>query len=191
MLIDLVITSSFTTAFYMPVHQLFSGASSGHPPLKKSQWVVYRWVSSITAYFLLSLAYSLVSLAFLIPFSLPSFSHTSPPPEGSGHFLGIPLQSATRYGKSSFVVFWMLNWVGMTALGLTSENVAMVVGMPWRFFWLPFWVISNVCTSFYSLTLAPGFYAWGYAWPLHNSTFRPIFRGSIIPQQASADYSCP
>lgn len=155
----------------MPVHQLFLNTSTGHPPLKKAQWILYRYISSLSAYLLLSLSYSLVSLAFLIPFSLPSHSHTSPPPIGSGHFLGVPLQSATHYGAGSFVVFWMLNWVGMTALGLASENVAMVVGMPWMAFWLIFWVISNVCTSFYTISLAPGFYRWGYAWPLHNSTF--------------------
>ncbi|KKY38676.1 putative mnng and nitrosoguanidine resistance protein [Diaporthe ampelina] len=34
--------------------------------------------------------------------------------------------------------------------------------------WLIFWVITNVSTSFYSLDLAPGFYGWGYAWPLHH-----------------------
>ncbi|EIM81000.1 uncharacterized protein STEHIDRAFT_134713 [Stereum hirsutum FP-91666 SS1] len=155
-LIYLIITSFFATTFYMPVHQLFLNTSAGHPPLKKCQWMLYRYISSIPAYFLLSLAYSLVSLAFLIPFSLPSYSHTSPRP------------SATRYGKGSFVVFWILNWVGMTALELASENVGMAVGMPWMAFWLIFWVISNMCTSFYTITLAPGFYKWGYAWPQHN-----------------------
>ena len=67
----------------------------------------------------------------------------------------------------------MLNYVGMIALGLACENVAMVVGMPWTAFWLIFWVITNVCTSFYEIALAPHFYYWGYAWPLHNSTFLP------------------
>lgn len=37
--------------------------------------------------------------------------------------------------------------------------------------WLVFWVISNVATGFYSLDLAPAFYKWGYAWPLHNSKY--------------------
>ncbi|OTA87095.1 hypothetical protein M434DRAFT_15619 [Hypoxylon sp. CO27-5] len=30
------------------------------------------------------------------------------------------------------------------------------------------WVITNVSTSFYSIDLAPGFFKWGYAWPLHH-----------------------
>lgn len=53
---DLVITSFFATTFYMPVHRLFLNTSAGHPPLKKSQWMLYRYISSISAYFLLYLA---------------------------------------------------------------------------------------------------------------------------------------
>lgn len=71
----------------------------------------------------------------------------------------------------------------------------MIVGQPWAALWLIFWVITNgtrfpfifsphsssrrwgsqltsnlkiVATSFYNLDLAPRFYHWGYAWPLHN-----------------------
>ncbi|KAG7109396.1 putative endoplasmic reticulum membrane protein like [Verticillium longisporum] len=39
---------------------------------------------------------------------------------------------------------------------------------PWTALWLIFWVITNVSTSFYSMDLAPGFYHWGRAWPLHQ-----------------------
>jgi hypothetical protein len=34
--------------------------------------------------------------------------------------------------------------------------------------WLIFWVITNVSTSFYDIEIAPAFYRWGYAWPLHS-----------------------
>jgi hypothetical protein len=46
--------------------------------------------------------------------------------------------------------------------------MAMLLGTPWTALWLIFWVISNVATGFYALELAPGFYRWGYAWPMHN-----------------------
>ena len=80
----------------------------------------------------------------------------------------------------------MLNWAGMAALGLACENVAMIIGEPFTAMWLIFWVISNVSTSglsfsqyiltainiilvgFYSIDLAPGFFKWGYSWPLYN-----------------------
>lgn len=62
----------------------------------------------------------------------------------------------------------MLNFFGMIALGLACENVAMVIGMPWMGLFLILWVITNVSTSFYDIEIAPGFYRWGYAWPLHS-----------------------
>ena len=33
---------------------------------------------------------------------------------------------------------------------------------------LIFWVITNVPVSFYPIEIAPQFYYYGYAWPLHN-----------------------
>lgn len=48
--------------------------------------------------------------------------------------------------------------VGMNALGIACENVAMVIGQPWTALWLIFWVITNVATSFYSIELAPNFF---------------------------------
>ena len=62
----------------------------------------------------------------------------------------------------------MLNYLGMIALGLACENVAMIVGQPWTGLWLIFWVITNVSTAFYDIDIEPRFYYWGYAWPLHN-----------------------
>ena len=55
----------------------------------------------------------------------------------------------------------MVNFIGMAALGLACENVAMVIGQPWTAMWLIFWVITNVSTSFYAEELSPGFYHWG------------------------------
>jgi hypothetical protein len=109
------------------------------------------------AYFFLSLFYSFVSLAFQIPFT------NSPAPDT------LPTDNANAYGHGSFMVFWMLNWVGMTALGLPCENMGMILGFPYSALFLIFWVITNVATGFYALDLAPGFFAWGYAWPLHRS----------------------
>lgn len=44
----------------------------------------------------------------------------------------------------------------------------MLLGFPWFSLWLIFWVICNVCVSFYFVPLSPGFYKYGYAWPMHN-----------------------
>lgn len=114
------------------------------------------------AYFFLSLAYSLLSLAFQI-----NFSGTDPAPSQTLPTL-IANGNPDAFGKATFVVYWMLNYLGMIALGLACENVAMIVGQPWTGLWLIFWVITNVATAFYDIDIEPRFYYWGYAWPLHN-----------------------
>lgn len=156
-LIYLIIISFFSFAFFLPIHLRFI-TPDGHPPLKFWQYIIWRWVATVSAYCLPSLTYSLVSLAFQIPFN----NHTAPDTDVA--------KNSNAYGKGTFPVYWMINFVGMIALGLACENVAMTVGQPWLALWLIFWVISNVSTSFYPIELAPRFYCWGYAWPLHNGT---------------------
>jgi hypothetical protein len=145
----------------MPIHMIFR-KPQGHPPLKFYQLIIWRWVATMIGYFCLSLAYSLVSLAFQINFSgaSPVTSQT----EVADSIYG----NTNAYGNATFIVYWMLNFVGMIALGLASENMAMVIGLPWTGMWLIFWVITNVSTSFYDISLESRFYLWGYAFPLHN-----------------------
>lgn len=79
--------------------------------------MIWRLGMVILTYFFLSLAYSLVSLAFQIPFS-NTFPHNDV----------TVANNPDAYGKGSFVVYWMVNWMGMCALGLASENVTMIIG---------------------------------------------------------------
>ncbi|GAB7346811.1 hypothetical protein MBLNU459_g1909t1 [Dothideomycetes sp. NU459] len=161
-LIYLIILSFFSFAFYLPIWFRFL-KPQGHPPLRFIEFVAVRWGGTIAAYFFLSFAYSLVSLAFQINFSggNPVTSETMVTSTING------FSNPDAYGKGTFPVYWMLNFVGMAALGLACENVAMVVGQPWTGLWLIFWVITNVSTSFYDIDIEPRFYYWGYAWPLH------------------------
>nr|POE72296.1 nitrosoguanidine resistance protein sng1 [Quercus suber] len=162
-LIYLIIISFFSFAFYLPIHFKYL-KPEGHPPLKFHHLVIWRWCATISAYFMLSLAYSLISLAFQINFSggNPISSDTQVTSIVNGY------SNPDAYGHGSFPVYWMLNFFGMIALGLACENVAMFVGQPWTGLWLIFWVITNVSTSFYDIELEPRFYYWGYAWPLHS-----------------------
>lgn len=154
-LIYLIIIAFFSFSFFMPIYSKFI-IPKGHPTIPFYKFVILRYVGANSAYFFMSLAYSLISLAFQIPFSNGNAPDTS------------VASNPDAYGKGTFAVYWMINFCGMSALGLACENVAMIVGMPWTAMWLIFWVITNVSSSFYSLDLAPKFYYWGYAWPLHN-----------------------
>ena len=154
-LIYLIIISFFSFTFFLPIHMKYL-SPKGHPPLHFYQLVIWRYVATVASYFFLSCVYSLVSLAFIMPMTRHPASHV------------LPARNPNAYGRATFMVYWMGNWIGMTAFGLASENVAMVLGTPWTALWLIFWVISNVATGFYALELAPAFYRWGYAWPMHN-----------------------
>lgn len=148
-LIYLIILSFFSFSFYLPIHMQYL-SPKGHPPLKLPQLILWRWCATIAAYIFLSLAYSFVSLAFQV-----NFSHPNP--------VTSPTQlTATAHG--TFPVYWLLNFSGMLALGLAFS----VVGAPWMGIWLIFWAITYVATSFYAIEIAPAFYRWGYAWPLHS-----------------------
>ncbi|KAG2164500.1 hypothetical protein D6C86_07485 [Aureobasidium pullulans] len=160
-LIYLIILSFFSFAFYLPIWFKFL-MPKGHPPLRFVEFIAIRWGGTVLAYLFLSLAYSLVSLAFQINFSGGN------PITSTTQVTEIEYGNPDAYGHGTFPVYWMLNFVGMCALGLASENVAMVVGQPWTGLWLIFWVITNVTTSFYDIDIEPAFFRWGYAWPLHN-----------------------
>lgn len=161
-LIYLIIISFFSFSFYLPVYTKLI-KPQGHPPLKFWQMVGVRYIGIMGAYFFLSLSYSLLSLAFQINFSggNPVTSETQPTLTVDGY------TNPDAFGKATFPAYWCLNFLGMMALGLACENVAMIAGQPWTGLWLIFWVITNVSTSFYDIDLEPHFYYWGYAWPLH------------------------
>jgi hypothetical protein len=114
---------------------------------------------------MLSLAYSLVSLAFGV--NLTHSNSVTSPTEVTIASEG----NAAAFGHATFMVYWMLNFCGMIALDMACENVAMGVGAPWMGLFLVFWIISNISAAFYDVQIAPGFYEWGYAWPLHASKF--------------------
>ena len=156
-LIYLIIIACFSFSLFLPVHLNFTALqASPEPPLKFSHLVVWRWCTTVFSYFCLSLAYSLVSLCFHVPFDNPPAS----PTEVSAN--------PNPFGAQTFPIYWMINFLGMTALGLACENIGMLIGSPWVGLFLIFWVISNVATGFYALELAPTWYRWGYVWPLHS-----------------------
>ncbi|KAK7538437.1 uncharacterized protein J3D65DRAFT_602461 [Phyllosticta citribraziliensis] len=164
-LIYLVILSFFSFSFYLPIHAKYISRPAPHlPVLKPPHYIVWRWLSTTTAYVFLSLAYSSISLAYGINFSGSGGAQRV----SSTYSTSLAFGNSPAYGSNSFLVYWALNFFAMMALGLACENVAMIVGAPWVGLWLIFWVITNVSTAFYDVDIEPGFYRWGYAWPLHH-----------------------
>ncbi|KAJ6448361.1 hypothetical protein C8R45DRAFT_850375 [Mycena sanguinolenta] len=102
-----------------------------------------RLVSSFTAYFFISLFYTLLSRAFQLPFD-------------------------RRFGDAGFVIFWMLNWAGMLACGLALEAMITILTMRFIPFFLILWIISNVAISEYPLQVLPHIHHYGFAWPFYN-----------------------
>ena len=117
-LIYLIIIAFFSFTFFLPIHLKYL-SPRGHPPLHFYQLIIWRWFATTAAYFFLSLSYSFIALAFQIPFSNPSASPTE------------PAINPNAYGKATFFVYWMINFLGMAAMGLACENVAMALGQPY------------------------------------------------------------
>ncbi|KAF8624674.1 hypothetical protein AX17_007005 [Amanita inopinata Kibby_2008] len=81
-------------AFFMVVASAGAREVSGiETRLRLRSLLIVRLVSSLTSYFFVSLCYSLLNLAFQL-----NLNH--------------------KFGRRGFMIFWMLNWVGMTALSV-------------------------------------------------------------------------
>ena len=99
-LIYLIILSFFSFSFYIPIYMRFM-KPEGHPPLKGLELVIVRYIGTQAAYFLLSLAYSLISVAFQIDFSSynPIRSQTEVVQTIDGY------SNAPYFGPATFVVY--------------------------------------------------------------------------------------
>ncbi|ODV62670.1 SNG1 family protein ASCRUDRAFT_28473, partial [Ascoidea rubescens DSM 1968] len=140
-LIFLIIITFFQFNFFATTHQIFVKY------VKIKHYILYRMISSQISFFVLSLTYSTVTACFQV-----SFTKT--------------------FGKSGFVIYWMFNYLTMAAVGGANENMALFiipVFPPLIGFWMLFWVISNISPTFAPLDLLPGFFKYGYAFPIYNS----------------------
>ncbi|KAG6807451.1 hypothetical protein H0H92_007402 [Tricholoma furcatifolium] len=105
--------------------------------------IITRLVSCFVAYFFVSLFYALLSLAFQLDFS-------------------------RKFGHSGFLVFWMLNWVGMLAVGLALESLMALLTVRFLPFFMILWVIVNVSVCIFPIEMLPVVFRYGYAMPFYN-----------------------
>ncbi|KAJ6480711.1 hypothetical protein C8R47DRAFT_1322364 [Mycena vitilis] len=102
-----------------------------------------RIATSFVAYFFIGLFYTLLSRAFQLPFD-------------------------RQFGRAGFVVFWMLNWLGMLACGLALEAMITLLGVRGVPFFLMLWIISNVSVAVFPLQVLPRVYRYGYGFIFYN-----------------------
>ncbi|KAL1751377.1 hypothetical protein FB107DRAFT_278701 [Schizophyllum commune] len=102
-----------------------------------------RMITSFVAYFVLSLFYSLLSLAFQVPFD-------------------------RKYDHAGFVIFWMVNYVGMLALGLALEAMITLLTVRAIPVFLILWIISNISVAFMPIEVLPAVFRYGYGFPVYN-----------------------
>ncbi|PVH17781.1 uncharacterized protein CXQ87_000677 [Candidozyma duobushaemuli] len=141
-LIYLIILTFFAFNFFNDVHSTVARLG-----IKTAQLVLYRALSSIISFFVLSLIYSLVTLAFQVDFE-------------------------KTFGRSGFLVYWMTNFLTMWAVGAMNEVMAMwciMIYPPVLGFWMLFWVIINISPTFTPMAILPKFYRYGYGLPVHAS----------------------
>ncbi|KIM42629.1 hypothetical protein M413DRAFT_408539 [Hebeloma cylindrosporum] len=105
--------------------------------------VIVRLVTSTLGYLALSFCYTIFNLAF-------------------------KLNIWHRYGSVAFLLFWMLNWVGMCSVGLALEAVISILTPKYVPFFLILWIIVNVSVSVYPIDVLPRIYHYGYAAPFYN-----------------------
>lgn len=118
-------------------------ASGYDKTLSTKNLIILRLSSSLISYFFVSLFYCLLNLAFSIDVT-------------------------RKFGRPGFLVFWMVNYVGMVAVALALEAMITLLtpkGMP---FFMLLWIISNLAVSVFPIEVLPTVYRYGYAAPFYS-----------------------
>ncbi|KAK6454352.1 uncharacterized protein RJT20DRAFT_219 [Scheffersomyces xylosifermentans] len=116
--------------------------------LKFKQYIIWKFLASNINCFVLSLVYSLITIAFQIP--------TNP-----------------AFGQSGFLVLWMFMFLFISASGAINENVVTVILAFNKKVLLPPWmifnIVINISTTFAPFVLMPGVFRYGYGMPMYNA----------------------
>jgi hypothetical protein len=133
----------------MSFHQ-FNFASQMHflirEKLRLRQYMVYHIITSQGAYLVMSLVYTLMTVAFQVP-------------------------PTRTFGKAGFFVAWSVLFLTMSALGGVNENVAIQIfarNRAYIGFWIVFFLVTNLSPVLSPIAMMNQFYRYGYAMPMYN-----------------------
>ncbi|KAF9043608.1 hypothetical protein BDZ89DRAFT_943616 [Hymenopellis radicata] len=134
---------TIVTFFFAMIGNGARVASGFQNTLTTRSLITLRIVSIAVAYFVLSLFYSLLNRAFQVDFS-------------------------RKFGHSGFLVFWMLSYVGMLAIGLALEAMFTILTIRFIPFFLITWIIVNVSVCLMPIEVLPRIYHYGYGSPFYH-----------------------
>ncbi|KAF8973273.1 hypothetical protein BDZ97DRAFT_1780447 [Flammula alnicola] len=102
-----------------------------------------RIASPIVIYLVLSLAYTLLTLAFGLPYD-------------------------RHFGRAGLLIFWFLSWFGMMAAGLALESMMTLLTVKFIQIFMILWIISNVSVCLWPIDALPVVYKYGHAAPFYQ-----------------------
>ncbi|KJA24382.1 hypothetical protein HYPSUDRAFT_214573 [Hypholoma sublateritium FD-334 SS-4] len=105
--------------------------------------IILRYVSSFASYLVVSLFYSLLSLAFKLPLT-------------------------RKFGHSGFLVFWGLNYAGMLSVGMALEAMVTLLTPKFIAFFMLVWIITNISVTIWPIEVLPRIFHYGYGAPFYN-----------------------
>ncbi|KAG8994623.1 hypothetical protein FRB94_012637 [Tulasnella sp. JGI-2019a] len=115
-----------------------------HPYLRYRSYIGLRLVAPMLLYIPVSFSYAMISLPFHATFG-------------------------DKYGYAGgFFLFWIFVYLGMASLGLAIEAMITILTPRFTPFFLLILVIFNVSVGTLPFELQPGFYKWGYGFPIYN-----------------------
>ena len=128
-------------AFIFVIRVSFSKGWYGSK-LKLRSYLLVRLLAPAIYYFFIAWAFSLLSLAFRVPFS--------------------------RRIRGGFLAYWAIVWYGMIILGGLMELVASLVGLPYTAFFMVSFIVINNSVSLCPFEVLHPFFRFGYAMPFFN-----------------------
>ncbi|KZT59417.1 hypothetical protein CALCODRAFT_421078, partial [Calocera cornea HHB12733] len=114
------------------------------PHLRTSSYLRLRMIAPLIFYLPLSLAFSMISLPFKLPF------------DGKYTYAG------------GFFLYWFFCYLAMSALGLAIEAMITLLTPRFAFLFLVPWIIANVSVAQTPFELCAWFYRYGYGFPVYN-----------------------
>ncbi|KAF5385868.1 hypothetical protein D9615_002554 [Tricholomella constricta] len=131
-------------SFYVVNSGIMARAASGlERELTLGSLILVRVITPVLLYLVISCFYSILSLAFMLPFD-------------------------RKYGRSGFLVFWMVSWFGMMAAGLALESMITLLTTKNIQIFLILWIISNVSVCLWPIDALPRVYTYGHAAPFYQ-----------------------